>query len=283
MTFLLHSDTVGRKADPQASKFGLPGNWFADSVRRERLIQCLTFGSGDDTPILRMSIENVCKFRVTPFEVIAGTPRQRYGARITFQAAGGGTELATAFGLADHPWGDPDWVGVRVGCGSGPKVKAYHRLTNASRFRLPPGLPAPLYPVMAALHEGAVEVYLRFGGCCSWTEFVQRCCGALGETKLSFSPHPRPVENAFCLSLRWQGEQLASVSVFADYRALPDDETIEKRWSEGMTEQDRAAYEIALAGVRSLGRRPFGPWHAMLAWTLESDGSWHRAASLYLP
>ena len=230
-----------------------------------------------------MSIGNVCNFRVVPFEVIAGTPRERYGARITFRATGPNAELAAAFGLQNHPWGDPDWVGFRFGRGDTRKVKAYHRLMDVSRFRLPSGLPTPLYPVMAALHEDSTEVYLRFGGHSSWTEFVQRCCGILGEAKRSFSPHPRPVEGAFCLSLRWLEERLTSVSVFADYHALPDDETIESRWSEEMTEQDRKAYQIALAGVRSLGRRSSSAWHAMLAWTLESDGTWHRAASLYVP
>jgi hypothetical protein len=177
----------------------------------------------------------------------------------------------------------PDWVGVRLSRSAGLKVKAYHRLTDVSRFPLPAGLPAPLYPVMAALHENTVEVYLRLGAGCPWTEFVQRCCGTLEEVNRPFSPHPRPVEHAFGLSLCWQSEQLTAVSVFANYRALPDDETIASRWSEGMTERERTAYELALAGVRSLGRRTFRGWHTMLGWTLESDGSWHRAASLYVP
>ena len=168
-----------------------------------------------------------------PFEVIAGTPCERYGARLTFRAVGGSAALAAAFGLTHHPWGAPDWVGVRVSRSGGLKVKAYHRLTDVHRFQLPAGLPAPLYPVMAALHEDAVEVYLRFGAGCTWTEFAQRCCGVLGEVQRRFSPHPRPVASAFCLSLRWQGEQLTAVSVFADYRALPDDETIARPLGRG--------------------------------------------------
>ena len=123
------------------------------------LLQCLTFDSPDDTSSLRMSIGNVCNFRVVPFEVIAGTPRERYGARMTFRATGPNAELAAAFGLQNHPWGDPDWVGFRFGRGGARKVKAYHRLKDVSRFRLPSGLPAPLYPVMAALHEDFTEVY----------------------------------------------------------------------------------------------------------------------------
>jgi hypothetical protein len=241
------------------------------------------FDSLYDTTILTLSIEKLHKLGAVPFEVIAGTPGERYGARLTFRATGSTAALAEAGGFTHHPWGAPDWLGVRVSRGAGLQVKAYHRLTDLRRFRLPAGLPAPLYPVMAALHDNAVEVYLRFGACSTWTEFVQRCGGVLGEVHRPFSPHPRPVESAFCLSLRWQDERLTAVSVFADYRALPDDETIARRWSEGMTERDRTAYELALAGVRSLGRRPFSAWHAMLGWTLESNGSWHRAASLYVP
>jgi hypothetical protein len=272
-----------RKADSQPRECKPGANWFDDGARRDLLLQCLTFDNPHNTPILRMSIDKLHRLRVVPFEVIAGTPCERYGARLTFRAAGGTAALAEAFGLTQHPWGDPDWVGVRVSRDGGLKVKPYHRLTDMSRFRLPGGLPMPLYPVMASLYENAVEVYLRFGACCTWTEFAQRCCGALGEVQRRFSPHPRPVESAFCLSLRWQGERLTAVSVFADYRALPDDETIASRWSEDMTERDRQAYELALAGVRSLGRRPFSAWHGMLGWTLESDGGWHRAASLFVP
>lgn len=281
MGFILR--TTDQEAAPPAPGQGYRGNWFGDGARRDLLIQCLTFEGIYDTPILRMSIENASKFSVVPFEVIAGTPRERYGTRITFRAERGTTELAQAFGLENHSWGHPDWVGVRVGNRGELKVKAYHRLTDMSRFRLPPDLPGPLLPVMAALHENSIEVYLRYGGCSSWTEFAQRCCGVLGEVKPIFLPHPRPVESAFCLSVRWQDERLASVSVLADYRALPDDETIEKLWSQGMTEGDRNAYELALAGVRSLGQRPFNAWHGMLGWTLESGGIWHRAASLCLP
>jgi hypothetical protein len=35
--------------------------------------------------------------------------------------------------------------------------------------------------------------------------------------------------------------------------------------------------------VRSLGKRPPRGWHGMLAWTVDAEGSWHRAASLRVP
>ena len=71
--------------------------------------------------------------------------------------------------------------------------------------------------------------------------------------------------------------------MFADYRALPDDDTIQRLWLQDMCSSEAQAYELALAGVRSLGRRRLGSWHAMLGWTLERDGTWHKAASLRFP
>jgi hypothetical protein len=53
-----------------------------------------------------------------------------------------------------------------------------------------------------------------------------------------------------------------------------------------MDEAERSAYEAALAGVRQLGRpgpRGMAARHALLGWTWERGGGWHRAASLRLP
>jgi hypothetical protein len=64
---------------------------------------------------------------------------------------------------------------------------------------------------------------------------------------------------------------------------LPDDKQVRDAWMKDMTHEDQYAYETALAGVRSLGPRVLGAWHAVLSWTLEDNGRWHRAASLRPP
>jgi hypothetical protein len=136
---------------------------------------------------------------------------------------------------------------------------------------------------MAALDGTAVELYLRLAQARSWTSFVSACTAPFGGAGHRFSPHPRPAGRAFCLSLRRDQRGLSAVTVYADDRALPDDQEIRRAWTEGMDQAERTAYELALAGVRSLGPRPRRGWHAMLGWTVERDGSRHRAASLRVP
>ena len=58
-----------------------------------------------------------------------GTPASRYGARVTFEGRGEArAALAATFGIGRHPWGTPDWVGVRVRPDGTRGVKAYHRV-----------------------------------------------------------------------------------------------------------------------------------------------------------
>src|SRR4051812_21301067 len=63
-----------------------------------------------------------------PFEVIVGTA-PGHGVRVTWRAAepGGAAALARAAGLADHPWGTPDWIGLRGRADGTARCKAYHR------------------------------------------------------------------------------------------------------------------------------------------------------------
>ena len=136
---------------------------------------------------------------------------------------------------------------------------------------------------MASLTGETLELYLRHLGFCPWDSFVRRCLDPLGTTPERFSPRPRDVENAFCASFRWDAGSLTAVSVFADHRALPDEETLRLAWTEGMEPLERTAYETAVAGVRSLGRRRPEGCHAMASWTFEADGAPHRAVSLRLP
>jgi hypothetical protein len=261
------------------------------------LLACLTVHSPQKLPLLDQTVKTVLGGPGIAFEVVAGTPAARYGPRITVRPAGDRLALAGAVGLASHPWGPPDWVGLRVGVDGKVAAKAYHRLRRSDpagsspggfavpggRFPVPAGLPGGLYPVMAALDGTAVELYLRMAPAGPWTAFVSACTAALGGPGGPCSPHPRPAGRAFCLSLRRDERGLSAVTVYADHRALPGDREIGRAWTEGMDQAERTAYELALAGVRSLGPRPRDGWHAALGWTLERDRGWHRAASLRVP
>lgn len=192
--------------------------------------------------------------------------------------------MARALGVAGHPWGVPDWIGTRVPPDGRLHSKPYHRVIDLDdRFHLPPGLPATLHPVMASLDGDVVELYLRRSDPCEWVTFVDRCTAVLSAPQPVFSPHPRPAPESFCVSLRWRNGSLSAITVFADERALPDDAAIRAAWPIGMDPGDREVYEVALGAVRSLGKRPLRGWHGMLAWTLEADGTWHRAVSLRVP
>jgi hypothetical protein len=267
------------------------------SRRRDVLLRCLAVKDPEMLPPLRQAFACAEAAGAVPFEVIAGAPFGRYGARITFRPGPGAEprELARAFGLDGHPWGAPAWVGVRVLPGGAVHAKAYHTLDALDdRFTLPAGLPTGLQPVMAALDlpdrglgSGAKELYLCLGPDRSWTSFVKTAVAALGEVEageMLFSPHPRPSEGGFCLSLRWREGELTTLSLYATQRSLPPDDEIRRAWIAGMDGEDREVYEAALAGVRDLGRLPAShAWHGMLAWTLERGGGWQRAASLRVP
>jgi len=218
--------------------------------------------------------------------VIAGAPFARYGARVTLRhpSADGGAELARAFGFGAHPWGAPTWIGLRVRPGGELRAKAYHAIDRVDeRFELPREWPIDLYPVMASLDGDAIEIYLRKRGACDFGEFAARCLEPLGAAPPDARPRPRAREHSLCVSLRRERGQIAAVSLYADWRALPRDADVERVWSASLDERDRVAYQLALAGARSTGFLPTGNWHAMLAWTVESDGARHRAVSITVP
>jgi len=263
----------------------------------DTLVACLTLSSPPSASVLGQAVQAAVAVGGLPFEAVAGTPTARYGARLSFRPGHDRRALAAAFGLDAHPWGLPDWIGVRVRPQRTVSTKAYHRLAHldsavceGGRFRfagldlpLPEALPAGLRPIMASQDGESVELYLRLADARSWTSFVARCTEAFGGQTYPFSPTPRPVEEAFCVSLRWQVENLSAVTMYADQRALPPDRDIPEAWTTGMDERERAAYEAALVGVRSLGSTRGSGWHAMLGWTVEHDDTWHRHASLRVP
>jgi hypothetical protein len=255
------------------------------------LARCLSFGClgepathDESIPLLETALERAGILGAYPFEIIAGTPRARYGARITLRLPAEKSRFLIAFGLDHHPWGQPEWVGFRIKGEGQLVIKAYHRVVQLGQLSFHEKLSGQLYPVMAALHEGSTETYLRYSGCCAWEEFVAMALARWPSEipAFDFQPYPSPVPDSFCVSQRLRGDQLESVSLFADYRSLPDDETIRHLWSQDMTRAEREIYELTLAAVRSCGPRRLGTWHAMLSWTLERGG-WHKAASLLFP
>ncbi|HEY8021952.1 MAG TPA: hypothetical protein VIH93_12680 [Thermoanaerobaculia bacterium] len=272
------------------------------------LARCLAVPCPSLAAPLEAALARAAAAGAAPFEVVAGAPFTRYGSRLTFQPGADSAraaDLGDAFGFAGHPWGAPAWVGLRVSPGGAVRAKAYHAAPRWDDLRsllvrglecppqLPAGLPDGLRPVMAALDGEAAEIYLRRGPAGPWSAFAAAVLAAALPSlppacrEPSFAPHPRPAEDAFCLSLRWRLGALEALSLYADQRALPADGEVRGAWSAGLDEPDRLAYEAALAGVRSLARSP-GPagtrsWHAMLAWSLDREGGWHRAASLRVP
>jgi len=250
------------------------------------LAQTLCQGSPDNTPILRNAIAKAWTSGARPFEVISGTPHGRYGARVTFSMPADKQSFAAQFGLADHPLGFPEWLGLRISDSGRLIVKMYHLLDSLPPLPVPHSVRRNLHPIMVSLHEGSREVYARFTAACEWRDFVEACLGGLEQSafsELHYQPYPKAVENAFAVSFRFEDDTVAAVTLFAYQRALPDDDTTRAAWSRHMSQSEQQMYELTYAAVRSLGQRRLGSWHAMLGWTVESDGRTHRAASLRIP
>jgi hypothetical protein len=247
----------------------------------EPLAHCLSAGWPKTFPILQSKIKSALAASGRPFEVIVGAPASRYGARLTFRPVGDPLTLATAFDLGRHPWGPPSWIGIRVTPAGVAHAKPYHRLNKLDgRFILPTSLPGDLYPIMASLDGDAAEVYFRSSSTRSWESFTAAILASLGGGDFRFAPRPRASAHAFGISFRRTGGRLTAATLYAFSPALPDEQSIRRQWIKGMDETDARIYEMALIGVRSVGRLTHGTWHAILAWTLEEGGIWHRAASL---
>lgn len=226
-----------------------------------------------------------------PFEVIVGSPFERYGARVTFvPAPGGEARLASALGFADHPWGPPAWIGARSAFGA-LSLKAYHRAARVpDGFAVPWRTPGDLEPQIASQGDDRVEVYFRARAARPWGRFAAACFAPLcGDPARAHAiagacrPEPRPAPMAHGVSVRRDAGQVTAITVLAGARALPDEATVRDVWSAGLPPADADRYEKALAAVRSFGRLRGGGTHAMLSWTLDADGAVHRAASLAIP
>src|ERR1700682_1756281 len=143
----------GDAGPPPSGSAGAPRGWAFG--------RCLAAASPETLSQLGAALKRAFACGATPFEVIAGAPFERYGARVTFEHASPGP-LAREFGLDGHPWAAPRWVGVRVAPGGELRVKAYHPVERLdARFELPSEWPGDLHPIMASLDGDAIEIYLR--------------------------------------------------------------------------------------------------------------------------
>lgn len=275
---------AGRQRRGDGDDVGFPPSTLAAAPWWWTFGRCLTATSPETLPHLAAALKRAFACGATPFEVIAGAPFAHYGARVTFEHRTSPETLAHEFALDRHPWGTPRWVGVRVKAGGELRAKAYHLVERVDeRFELPPEWPRDLHPVMASLDGDAVEIYLRKQGACGFAAFATQCLAPLGLAPPEAAPSPRPHEDSFCVSLRRERGCVSAISLYADWRALPGDAEIEGIWSGSLDVADRMPYQLAVAGVRSLGFLPTGNWHAMLAWTAEANGERHRAVSLSVP
>jgi hypothetical protein len=236
--------------------------------------------SPNNTPVFEESIKKASAFGATPFEVVNGSPAARYGARITFRLPSNKRDFLAHFALEGHPWGAPDWAGIRIADQGGLRVKPYHRVVTAGPLPFHPDLTRRLRPIMASLSGGVREEYLRLQGTSGWNEFADACTTPWNGSRRRFEPFPKTVDSAFCVSAQFQDEELQAITCLADHRSLPDDDSIARSWIEDLSPGDAQAYELAYAAVRANGRRRLGSWHAMLGWTLERGGAWHKAVSL---
>lgn len=176
-------------------------------------------------------------------------------------------------------------MGIRVRPDGHVHCKPYHRVVELDdRFAFAVPLAGKLYPVMASHDDDVTELYLRQSHASNWFAFVDQYLAPLTKrAPFTFAPQPHHAARSFCVSIRWRVSRIEAISLFADDRSLPSDRVITDEWIVGLDSDDREAYEAALGGVRSIGRRPLHGWHAMLAWTLEADGTSHRAVSLRVP
>jgi hypothetical protein len=243
------------------------------------LLSQLTVSSADDRPELSAGVASCLAAGGEFFEVVAGTPQLRYGPRLTFTAP----RTLPRFLHADHPWGRPHWLGIRIAPDRRWVTKPYHLRFSMDGFPLPSGLPTDVRPVMASRDGNTTEIYLRAMSPQRWSVFAAQSAALIDAPPPQCAPQPRPSTGSFALSLRWEGSDLTAVTVFADQRALPfDDDAIANQWIQGMDDKERTAYLAAYVGTHAFGSSPTRSRHAMLGWTLEAGGGSHRAASLRL-
>jgi hypothetical protein len=248
----------------------------------------LTASQTHHTPEFSRQLDLAIEKGARPFEIISGSPSASYGARISLSTDHRGHEIASAFRFDSHPWGPPNWIGIRCNAQGEIVTKPYHRSpVRASPQRMPElcaRLNETAIPVMASLLDNSIEVYWRMPGEWNWNTFAQHALEPFGCAPPAVDPQPRPVPGGFCVSYRSSGGKLDAITLFAYDRALPPEGDLADIWEHQLPSADRADYRLALDTARSLGKRPLRGFHAMLAWNVGPYGEiTGRAVSLRLP
>jgi hypothetical protein len=215
------------------------------------------------------------------FEVVVGTPIGAYGARLTFRTGiRDAADVAARVGLADHPWGVPDWVGLRTGADGAVRAKAYHRRTPLDATLLHRGLPDSARPVMAARVGRSIEVYAVLPGAMGWQRHATAALEPLGCAPVApgLSLVARP--NGWAVSVRHDGDELSAVTLFATSETLPADGVVEEQWVSGMSVEERQLHGLRVAAAATVSRTP-GRRYRMLAWNYTRSGLFSRAVSLH--
>ena len=217
------------------------------------------------------------------FEVISGTPAATYGARLTFRPGADERAFAQAAGLADHPWGPPDWIGVRTKPDGAVQCKAYHRYPPRLSFaQVHRGLPPGTEPVMAALDGERLEVYAVYSGQISWETFGRQCLAAFDGRPVDAGMRLAARARGFGVSVKQFDGNIEAISLYAFSPALPNDDQVTTSWIAQLEADEADQYDVATGAAASLGK-VIGRRHALLAWTYEPSGFVGRAASLRAP
>src|SRR5437667_302754 len=126
---------------------------------------CLTGGTYyiNDNPngatLFAEATRKACDLGGIPCEIVAGTPAARYGARVTFRLPAAKAAFLAEFGLDRHPWGEPNWVGLRKVSGAGVAAKAYHAIRALGPLPFDRRLTEHLSPLMASFYQCEREDY----------------------------------------------------------------------------------------------------------------------------
>lgn len=215
------------------------------------------------------------------FEVVVGTPIEAYGARLTFVTGDGDAEAVARHAALDgHPWGPPDWIGLRTDADGTVRAKAYHRRPPLESTLVHRGMPQTARPVMAARDGDTTEVYAVLPGAMAWTRFAAEALEPLGCPPGRTGVSIVPTANSCAVSVRYDGDELTMVTLFVTSDALRPDPAVEAEWVAAMSPGEAAAHRLRVAASATVSRTA-GRRYRMLAWHYTRAGLISRAASVH--
>ena len=236
---------------------------------------------GEAVPELRSRVADLRGAGARLFEVVVGTPIEAYGARLTFRSGSGAAAgVAGRVGLADHPWGVPDWIGLRTAADGAVRAKAYHRRPPLDATLVHRGLPVTARPMMASLSGRSIEVYAALPGQLTWERFASAALEPLGCAAAPAGVTVVPRAGVFGVSVRHDGDQLSGMTLFVDSAALRDDAGVEEEWLGSLPPDERSLHVVRVAAAATVSRTS-GRRYRMLSWHYAPAGLVSRAVSLH--